>query len=196
MLTNIVSFIFQIVWPEEWSPDHPDFDESAIVVLSVDGILCPAHEFSTTHPTKTKDPLYFSFKHKHSGFLYEIGCSIWTNHCVWIRGPYPGGQTNDKGMFNDALKDKIPPGKKALGDSIYRGDQDICISKNKQDTPEVRKFKRRALARHEAFNGRLKRYDCLSNNFRHSMAKHKISFEAVAVICQYQIENECPMFDV
>ena len=122
------------MWPERWNPSHPDFNRNEIIFLSVDGTICPTHEFTTTHPTKTKDPKYFSFKHKHAGLLYEVGLSIHTNECVWINGPYPAGETNDKGIFDKKLKDKIPPGMRALGDSIYRGDRDKITIKSSLDT--------------------------------------------------------------
>jgi hypothetical protein len=59
----------------------------------------------------------------------------------------------------------------------------------------VAKFKSRARARHESFNGRLKFFDILQNTFRHGEARHKIAFEAVCVIVQYQMDNGSPLFD-
>ena len=61
---------------------------------------------------------------------------------------------------------------------------------------KLRKFKTRALKRHEKFNGHMKVFECLSNRFRSGKEKFAACFEAVAVICQYQIENDKPMFDV
>ena len=54
----------------------------------------------------------------------------------------------------------------------------------------------RARARHETFNGRIKNFGCLDDRFRHGMEKHKICFEAVCVIVQYQLENGSPLFDI
>jgi hypothetical protein len=138
--------------------------------------MCPFHEVKT-HPTKTKNPLYFSFKHKRAGLLYEVGMSIHEERCVWINGPYPGGKTNDKGVFNDKLRAKIPAGKRVLGDSGYdsKRDSDIVTTKRVKDSAVVRKVKRRVLARHEDV--------------------HKSAFEAVAVICQYQLELGSPLFE-
>jgi hypothetical protein len=184
------------VWPERWDPGHPEFDRCEIVILSVDGTMCPFHEVKT-HATKTKDPLYFSFKHNRAGLLYEVGMSIHEERCVWINGPYPGGKTNDKGVFNDKLRAKIPVGKRVLGDSGYDSkiDSDIVTTKRVQDSQVVRKFKRRALSRHEKFNSRLKTFACLSTVSRHSEDVHKSTFEAVAVICQYQLELGSPLFE-
>jgi hypothetical protein len=67
---------------------------------------------------------------------------------------------------------------------------------NPHDSYAVRKFKSRALNRHEKFNGLIKHFDCLSNRFRHHEGHFKDCFEAVCVICQYKIEIERPLFDV
>ena len=54
----------------------------------------------------------------------------------------------------------------------------------------------RARARHETFNSRIKNFGCLEQRFRHGMEKHRICFEAVCVIVQYQMDNGAPLFDV
>ena len=152
LLTPFLVSFTQIVWPDRWDPDHPDFDSNEIIFITVDGTLCPIHEVKT-HSTMTKDPKYFSFKHNHAGLLYEVAMSIDEDKCVWINGPIPGGETNDKGLFNRKLKGMIPPGIRALGDSGYGGDPEKVTLKYAQDSATVQKFKRRALARHEKFNG-------------------------------------------
>jgi hypothetical protein len=52
------------------------------------------------------------------------------------------------------------------------------------------------LKRHERFNGLTKAFDCLSGRFRHSVDRFGNCFETVCVICQYQIEMDCPLFEV
>jgi len=71
----------------------------------------------------------------------------------------------------NGLKSKVPAGKKVI---VYRMYKDpVCSIRNPQDTPEVRKFKRRARARHESFNGRLKNFKVLSEKFRHGQERVK-----------------------
>jgi hypothetical protein len=108
----------------------------------------------------------------------------------------PPGNGGDLVNFKapDGLKSKIPAGKKVIADRIYR--DPVCSIRNPQDTPEVRKFKRRARARHETFNARIKSFKVLAEKFHHGAAKHKAVFEAVCVITQYQMENGHPLFDV
>jgi hypothetical protein len=58
----------------------------------------------------------------------------------------------------------------------------------------------RARARHESFNKRIKQFKVLSECFRHAKGanfkKHKIVFETICVIVQYEMENGHPLFDV
>jgi len=85
---------------------------------------------------------------------------------------------------------------KVIGDNGYRGERGVVSTPNAHDPEELRKFKSRARARHESFNGRIKNFRCLDVRFRHGIAKHKMVFEAVCVIVQYQLENGSPLFDV
>ena len=85
---------------------------------------------------------------------------------------------------------------KAIGDLGYRGTSDLISVPNNTDSLQVKKFKSRALKRHKKFNGLIKNFDCLNSCFRNSQAKFKLCFEAVCVICQYQIEVDQPLFDI
>jgi hypothetical protein len=87
---------------------------------------------------------------------------------VWINGPFKAGE-NDKGNFvKHGLSDKLRAiGKKALGDKIYNGHNDVCSTLS------------RGQMRHEQFNGMLKGFGCLYERFRHSDARFKTCFEAV-----------------
>lgn len=70
---------------------------------------------------------------------------------------------------NHGLKEMIPAGSKAIADNGYRGEKAVVSTPNSHDHPDVRKFKRRARARHESFNGRLKNFQCLDERFRHGV---------------------------
>jgi hypothetical protein len=86
--------------------------------------------------------------------------------------------------------------KKAIGDQGYNGDHDVISTYNAHDTRAVKKFKSRALKRHENFNGMTKRFNCIDGRFRHGPQKFAICFEAICVLCQYQMEQEQPLYDV
>ena len=85
------------------------------------------------------------------------------------------------------------PGEKFLADGMYRG--------AKAETPTgLNNFDQRmkglARARHETFNSRLKRFGALNQSFRHGVDKHGSVLYAVANICQIEIEEESPLFQV
>lgn len=92
---------------------------------------------------------------------------------------------------------KILRGKRAVADRAYRGEKKRYTSvPNATDEEELRKFKARARMRQETFNARIKNFKVLDERFRHGFEKHKAVFEAVCVICQYQLENGSPLFEV
>jgi hypothetical protein len=96
------------------------------------------------------------------------------------------------GLKNELLRRH----KKGIGDGGYNGHQEAAITPNAHDCKAVRKFKSRALKRQEKFNGLIKKIDCTSGQFRHGTNRYKNCFEAVCVICQYQIENDSPLYDI
>lgn len=132
----------------------------------------------------SRDPAFFSHKSNSAGLNYELAISVFSNQLVWMSGPHPAGRS-DIQVFRqeDGLKDKIPAGKKLIADNGYRGERSIISTPNSQD-PQP------------AFNGKIKNFSALAEPFRHGINKHKIAFEAICIIVQYQLENGSPLFDV
>lgn len=186
----------KIRWPKEWQADasqNTKFGDIPVFIASVDGVHCLIQEPS--HGRWSKNPAYYSHKFKKAALAYEIALSVFQNRVVSINGPFPAA-TNDATMFKGGLRDKIPPNRLAIVDNGYKG-TDVKASKpNPLDSKELRKFKSRARSRQECFNSRIKTFKCLKDEFRHGESKHKICFEAVVVICQYQLEHGSPLFDV
>jgi DDE superfamily endonuclease len=186
--------IIQIVWPTRWTPGHPDFanEDVPVFLLTVDGVHCRVQE--PLHPTKSKDPSYYSHKFKTAALDYELGISVFDNALVWMNGPFKGSR-HDITVFRRAgLKQQIPEGHRIIGDTGYLGESLVISTPNAHDPAALRKFKSRARARHESFNGRLKNFKCLDERFRHGVEQHKVVFEAICVICQYQLETGSPLF--
>jgi hypothetical protein len=202
-----------ICWPESWNnaDNTEDPISQTIFAITVDGTHCRIQE--PTHENFSENTRYFSHKFKCAAYDYEIAISVFEGQVVWAAGPYPAG-TNDITIFRHKLKDKILESQawsgvqhRAIGDKGYRGEREIVSVPSSHDKDEVRKFKARALARHETFNSRMKNFDCLEDRFRHtghprrkevtgSEVKHQWCFNAVLVICQLQIENGFPLFMV
>lgn len=179
----------KIIWPADNFGDD-------IWVLTVDGI----HSWTSEpgHPEWSQDRTFYSHKHGKAGLDYELGISIATQHLVWMNGPFRAG-LNDKAVFAQpgGLKAKLRAmGKKGIGDNGYTGHHEQVSTPNSHDSKEVALFKSRALKRHEKFNGLIKNFGCFQGRFHHNRARFKIAFEAVCVICQYQIESDKYLFDV
>ena len=119
---------------------------------------------------------------------------------MWVNGPFKAG-TNDKAIFNAGLVDMIPEGKVGLADRGYKRQEKLSIP-SVHDTDEVKTFKKRALARHETANEKLKRFNILSERFRHIgtgeevLQKHQVVFEACCVLVQYDMECGSPLFNI
>jgi DDE superfamily endonuclease len=140
--------------------------------------------------------VYFSHKHNHAGVDYEIGLSVFTSQLIWVNGPFPAGE-NDISIFkNHGLRERIPAGCWAIADNGYRGVLSKIRPSSSLDKSSVRELKSRAKARHESFNGKLKNFAVVHDRWRHAIDDHAVAFEAVCVICQYQLENGSPLWDV
>lgn len=180
----------KVVWPENLPND-------TIWVMTVDGTHVAINE--PLHPEFSQDKKYFSHKKNRAGWVYEVGISLFTSNLIWMNGPHKAG-ANDKTIFAfpGGLKEVLAgEGLKAIGDKFYNGHENEISTFNAQDSDEVKKFKSRALKRHERFNGLLKQFAVLDGRFRNrGPEKFSICFEAVAVICQYRLELECPLYDI
>lgn len=112
----------------------------------------------------------------------------------------PITKTNDRQNFvaPGGLRSRIPNGKKAVTDRGYRGkggDPKVAPP-NSYDSEQLRGFKARARMRQEHFHGRLKRFNVLSSQFRHGEEQHQMCFEAVCVLCCYEMELVSPLPNV
>lgn len=185
----------KIRWPKEWekNPERADFGDIPVFLVSVDGIHCEIQEPGTGR--WSKNPEYYSHKFKRSALSYEVALSVYQNKVVHINGPFTAS-TPDTTIFKGGIRNKIPIGRRAIVDNGYKGADPKMSKPNPLDSKAVRTFKGRARSRQECFNARLKNFQCLKQQFRHKEQKHQQCFEAVAVICQYQLENGSPLFDV
>lgn len=165
-------------------------------VITVDGTHCWIQE--PKHPTWSMDPEYYSHKYGKAGLCYELGISLWEGRLVWLNGPFPAGFSDRKIFKEFGLKEKLKTtGKKGIADGGYTGHPNqLSTPNNRHDDKNVKTFKSRALKRHEKFNGMTKEFDCLSDRFRHSKDRFRDCFEAICVICQYQLENGHALYDI
>jgi hypothetical protein len=158
----------------------------------VDGVQCRTGE-CRKNPTSKQ----FSHNFNGSGLAYKLGIAVHKNWLVWINRPFLPS-THDITIFREpnGLMSKIPDGKRAIGDSGYKGESSKFATKNHLDDPEVAKFKNRARACHEMFNGQIKFFKVLDKRLRHGLDKHKVVFEAVCIFTQFELENGNLLMDL
>ena len=149
----------KITWPRDFGGDN-------IWVISVDGTH--VWLFEPSHPEFSQDSEYFSHKFNKAGINYKLGISLATGNLVWMNGPWKAGKSDLQIFIGGGLRNKLlAVGKKAIGDGIYRGYQDVVSYPNSQDSRPVAKFKSRALKRHKTFNGMTKCFQILRQAFCH-----------------------------
>jgi hypothetical protein len=173
-----------------------NFEHDTVFVISVDGVHCKTYE-ARKHPSAK----VYSHKNHGPAVAYELGIAIYEDRLVWIKGPFDAS-THDITMFRNEdedgenLKSKMPTGKRGIGDSAYKGEPDHMTTHRDNHSKDVRKFINRVRARHENFNARIKNYRILADRFRSDRSHHKIAFEAVCVLCQYDLENGHPLMEI
>lgn len=127
---------------------------------------------------------------------YEIAIAIHESRVLAINGPFDASKP-DITIFREELCDAMPEGKRGIGDSGYQGEPTKLSIHRSAHSKEMTNFINRVRARHENFNARIKNFSILSNCFRsNDKIKHKMAFEAVCILCQYDMENGHPLMDV
>ncbi len=161
-------------------------------IATIDGTHCRIRE-------QRSDPNSNWYSHKYNGpaLNYELAIDLNESKLIWINGPYRAG-VPDITVFRkpDGFKEKIPGRTQVIGDRGYRGEPTKISTPNPHDSEVAGGYKRRARARHESFNQRIKIFKILDSKFRHDIEKHKVAFEAVCVIVQYDMKNGHPLFEI
>ena len=159
--------------------------------MTVDGI-----DFKINEPTPFSSR-WFSHKHNHAGVRYEIAVCIQTGWIVHYNGPFAAGIWPDAAITKMGLTDMVNEDEKLLADGGYSGEEFSAW----METPNGRndadqRMKQVARSRHEAINGWLVKFDCLFDEYHHSLDKHGLVFGAVANLVQLKIMKNGPPFMV
>ena len=182
---------YKIQWPEDINDDDAPY--WALVVDCVD-----AKRNELKHPIFNLDTKWCSKKFNKPAMRFELATSVYEPRCIHAKKGERGGK-HDWTIFLEELDLKVNPNKRIHGDSGYNGQngRNKVSVPSSTDSKELAKFKSRARLRHETFNGKIKKFACTSSTFRHSVEKQDMSFRAVVVIIQYQLDNgEQTLFDV
>ena len=178
-----------IYWPDNWGDD--------VLIITIDGTHFRVCE--PRHPEMRQDPKVYSFKHKTAGFNVQVAMSIRESRIVHIFVSR-GGQNDPGNLLASGLLDLIPNGKRAIVDGGYANCEKLS-GYNQFESDFTKDFKKRAKARQETVNKRLKDWNVLDHRFRHGVPKFESCFTSVAVLTQYSItdtdpESANPIFDV
>ena len=167
-----------------------NFEHDTIFILTVDGVHCQTYE-------ARKNPTAKVYSHKSHGpaLAYELGIAIYESRLVWMKGPFDAS-VHDITMFRSELEERLKKDKKqGIGDSGYRAGENMTVHR-KNHTKDMTNFINRTRARHENFNARIKSFNILSERFRSDRKRHRTAFEAIYVLCQYDMENGHPLMEV
>ena len=93
---------------------------------------------------------------------------------MWISSPHYPGLYNDLQIFRFDLIGMLEPHEQVEADDGYIGE---CPANCKCPN------------RHERFNERFVNFCCMNQKFRHSVSKHGLCFDCVAVLTQLSIEH-------
>jgi hypothetical protein len=102
-----------------------------------------------------------------------------------------------KSLWNkNSLYHKIPPGKKAIGDSLYGGMPDKCTVAVEGHNYLTQNMINRAKALQENYHGRMQEFHVLKHRFRHGnasvemkMSKHKSCVESIHVLLHFDLQH-------
>ena len=175
---------------------------------AVDTVHLQSQEFRCDPNSK-----WYSHKHNGPGVAFEVVCDPIEGKIVWINGPEPASISDMKFLRGGDLRKKKHWKKSSLyfnkpehlmliGDSAYLGQEDAVRTTKDAHQPASKKLFARLKSLQETCFKRMKDFKVLRESFRHGkgtndkLQKIKLSFEACAVLLQYDFETGHNLFDV
>lgn len=160
---------------------------------------------------------WFDFKSHGAGLKYEVATAIRRDAIVWLRGPFPAS-TADITIFRGGKAEEdeatwdpdslyfatkaLGPDVKGVGDSAFAGEPGALLTSKEGQSKDLCEFQSRSRLREETLYSRFKSWNILENRFRHGHGTeerqnlHKHVVTAIAVITQFDLEHESPLFEV
>jgi hypothetical protein len=157
--------------------------------------------------------MVWSHKFNGPGVSFEVVCDPVEGKIRWINGPQPasihdltflrGGKAGKMNTWDrSSLYFNVPDGVKLVGDSAYAGQLDKVTTTQDAHKASTKMLFGRIKSLNEKANGRFKNFRAVRDGFRHGtdaidkMKKLKKSFEAVAVLVQYDIESGHDLYEM
>ena len=159
------------------------------------------------------DSKWWSHKHNGPGVLFEVVTDPVDGKLRWINGPQPasvheitflrGGKAKKKHEWKrTSLYFQLPAGLRLVGDSAYGGQTDKVSTTNDAHDPETKALFASMKSLQETSFKQFKDFGVLREAFCHGkstedkLRKVKLSFEACAVLIQYDLETGHRLFEV
>lgn len=161
-------------------------------LVTIDGTTYKVHNLTKLKWSQRKE--WYDYKHNHFGIKYEIAVCIVTGWIVHYNGPFKGS-IHDLTIFRWGLKKLLSLLEKVMADLGYVGDATVITPKDATSN-QHRLAMKELRKRHETINGKMKTFECLRNQWRHSLDKHHIAFRGCLVIVQLCIENGREVYNV
>lgn len=187
------SYLFIIIFRKIKLQNRFKGDAGELCLLTIDGT-----DFRIQEPwpyVKEKNRKWYSHKFKSAGVRYEIGICIKTGDICWFHGPFPAS-IPDITIFRMKLKLRLKAREKVVADGGYKGDPKVSVPWDKSVGHDNRVAMCKGRGRHETINGKLKRWGCLRQLFRHDRHKHHIVFKACLTLTQLLLDYGERSFDV
>ena len=164
--------------------------ERVKMLLTVDGTHMRTDE--PRDDEMRRNPKNFSYKNNYSGLNYQIATHIFKNQICYANTGDPGSVHDMTAMRAEFIA-LLPEGARVIADAGYTGkselEKKLFSVGSSFDTQDVKTFKKRARARQESVNKRLKQYLCMANKFTDGVDRHQECFAACLVLTQYSIED-------
>ena len=182
--------------------------------LPVDTVHIRSQEFRCDPSSK-----WYSHKFNGPGVAFEVVNDPIDGHFRWINGPKESSQ-HDLTILRGGTKGKKKKWDKSslyfqmtalqeeynlklVGDSAYEGQADVVTTTKDAHKPATKKLFARMKSMQETCFKRLKDFKVLRESFRHGkkgtadkLEAIQRSFEATAVLLQYDFEDGHPLFEV
>ena len=153
--------------------------------------------------------------HKSNGpaVSFEVVADPVEGKIRWINGSEPasihdltflhGGRKGTKEKWKrSSVYFHLPKNVRLIGDSAYEGQPDKVSTTKDAHSPSTKKLFARMKSMQETCFKRFKNFEVLRESFRHGkgtddkLMKIKMSFEATAVLVEYDLENSYGLFQV
>jgi hypothetical protein len=158
----------------------------------IDVTLCPIQMSNRNHDQRA----YYSVKHKRHGVKYEIAVSYIDGRIVWISGPYVGSAHDLTILREGGLFEHLNLIEILMGDKGYVGDYNLWypFKGRVENMEEFQRIWNKWLNSNrtvvENAISRLKKMQCLVQEWRNPIEKHAIVFKVCANIIELELESQ------